>query len=685
MSTMAPVTIDLGGFGARADTWDFRDAVYRPNLVEVPESRPLATYRALGVPVLSQGVSQQCTGYALATVANALLRMRDQRAGRASVDVSPQMLYAMARRYDEYPGTRHQGSSIRGAMKGWHRHGVCSREAWENEEVAGQRLGPVGVLTRARAHDANSRPLGAYYRVDVDDLNAVHCALTEVGVMVAALKTHDGWYDLFHAPAEGAPRDPVLDMIERAGAAHVDTPPVGIAGARHRKVDPARGRIPWPAPNTLNLGLHAVAVVGYDRTGVWIQNSLGAAWGDGGCAHLEWDDWLENAADAWVARLGAPVQVGARHARSHGANHAASRSFAEMRPHIVPIGVDGRLQEHGAYATTAQDVRSIVCDELRAETEGWKRRRLLIVASSGLGRVDDAIRTVGDLRDPLMRSEVYPLLLLWNADFGAQLHQVVERAFKERIGEAGAGADKQARVEGSLEALVRRWGGWTAWDQVKRLAERAAEKEGALGVLLQNLDRAVRDATADGWPFEVHLAGESTGAWLLGHLVRRFTTPKDQGGFGRRIASCTLVAPACTTASFAGTFGPALDSGALARLSVVNLSDPLERSDGFAGYRGSLLTLLSNALDETPRIPPGELGTPLLGVTRHLKADGALSARFDRAEVPDDRGIAELHVLSRAQLGDAMEGGSVHGRLMLHSPAARRVLTTNLDIAEPRA
>ena len=40
------------------------------------------------------------------------------------------MLYEMAKRYDEWPGEDYDGSSARGAMKGWHKHGVCSDEHW---------------------------------------------------------------------------------------------------------------------------------------------------------------------------------------------------------------------------------------------------------------------------------------------------------------------------------------------------------------------------------------------------------------------------------------------------------------------------------------------------------------------------------------------------------------------------
>ena len=51
----------------------------------------------------------------------------------------------MARRYDEWPGEDYTGSSARGAMKGWHKHGVCAEAEWRYEaDVAA-----AGGLTEA--------------------------------------------------------------------------------------------------------------------------------------------------------------------------------------------------------------------------------------------------------------------------------------------------------------------------------------------------------------------------------------------------------------------------------------------------------------------------------------------------------------------------------------------------------
>ena len=115
-------------FDALPDTLDFRDRIYTPTLVEVPSTISLESYRAAEVPILDQGQEGACTGFGLASVANFLLRVRKQVPDTRTV--SPRMLYEMAKRYDEWPGEDYSGSSARGAMKGWHKHGVCGEADW---------------------------------------------------------------------------------------------------------------------------------------------------------------------------------------------------------------------------------------------------------------------------------------------------------------------------------------------------------------------------------------------------------------------------------------------------------------------------------------------------------------------------------------------------------------------------
>ncbi|MEQ1951294.1 peptidase C1 [Mesorhizobium sp. CN2-181] len=164
-------------FDALPDTVDFRDQMYVPTLVEVAAETDVNRYRARKIPVLDQGREGACTGYGLATVVNFLLRTG--RTGLSSDKVSAQMLYAMAKRYDEWPGEDYEGSSARGAMKGWHKHGVCGEKLWSRSE--GRNI----ELDDLRAADALGRPLGAYFRVNHRDLVGMHSAITEAGILFA--------------------------------------------------------------------------------------------------------------------------------------------------------------------------------------------------------------------------------------------------------------------------------------------------------------------------------------------------------------------------------------------------------------------------------------------------------------------------------------------------------------------
>jgi hypothetical protein len=160
--------------------------MYVPTLVEVGVRIPISQYRRHRVPILDQGEEGACTGFGLATVAHYLLRRR--AVVRDTRRVSPRMLYALARRYDEWTGEDYEGSSCRGAMKGWHKHGVCADTIWRHDPGT-----PDYILTDERLRDAQRRPLGAYFRVNHKDVVAMHAAITEVGVLYASASVHTGW------------------------------------------------------------------------------------------------------------------------------------------------------------------------------------------------------------------------------------------------------------------------------------------------------------------------------------------------------------------------------------------------------------------------------------------------------------------------------------------------------------
>jgi hypothetical protein len=189
---------------ARPDRIDFRDREFRSQLVSLPAQYPsdqqiglfLEQYQKSGM-VLDQGVDGACTGYGLAAVVNYLswyrkaLEFWQAEQIRDPVDLPPSpekvsewMLYSAARLYDEWEGEDYSGSSCRGAMKGWHKHGVCKQLYWP-------RSGPADEVW---AQDAARRPLGAYYRVNVQSIADLQAAIYEVGAVYCSARVHEGWF-----------------------------------------------------------------------------------------------------------------------------------------------------------------------------------------------------------------------------------------------------------------------------------------------------------------------------------------------------------------------------------------------------------------------------------------------------------------------------------------------------------
>ena len=97
-------------------------------------------------------VGNSCTGHAVAAMVNAILASESD-----PTHVSPYMLYALARRYDEFEGEADVGSSLRGALKGWYYHGVLPDTEWPRLDLEPE---PDLDLEPKLCRLALERPLG---------------------------------------------------------------------------------------------------------------------------------------------------------------------------------------------------------------------------------------------------------------------------------------------------------------------------------------------------------------------------------------------------------------------------------------------------------------------------------------------------------------------------------------------
>jgi len=606
----------------RPDTLDFRDLMYVPTLVEVGCSISLDHYRKTGVPVLDQGQEGACTGYGLAAVAHYLLRTREIVPDRT--EVSPWMLYMLARRYDEWPGERYDGSSCRGAMKGWHKHGVCSGGLWKRDPRV-----PNHALTEARSSDAQKRPLGAYFRVNHKDLVAMHAAICEVGVLYSSACVHSGW-----------------DKVKRDGI------------------------IPFEEKME---GGHAFAIVAYDQKGFWIQNSWGRSWGLDGFGRISYEDWLRNGTDVWVARLGVPIELPARSRGNASAFATSSRArmytYDEIRPHVVSIGNDGQPRSNGNIATPPQQIRKILREDFPRITSGWKKRRIVLYAHGGLVSEDAAVQRVADYRRTMLESECYPLAFVWHSDYWTTLTNMLEDALKLRRPEGFLDAAKDFmldRLDDALEPIARKLTGKAGWDEMKENAVLAtASPTGAARLVLEELAEL---AAADP-KLEIHVVGHSAGSILHGPLVRMLTASGpipsallDGGqvqGLGLQVASCTLWAPACTMTLFEQSYLPAIRQKTISRFAVYTLTDDAEQDDNCANiYHKSLLYLVSNAFERRARIPlVRPVGEPLLGMAKFVEQSAEIrkliaSGQIDWIQAPNDKGPGDPGGSAASHHGD---------------------------------
>jgi hypothetical protein len=125
---------------------------------------------------------------------------------------------------------------------------------------------------------------------------------------------------------------------------------------------------------------------------------------------------------------------------------------------------------------------------------------------------------------------------------------------------------------------------------------------------------------------ELHLVGHSAGSIFHAPIVSELRRRK------LPVATCTLWAPAITTALFKEHYLPSVRKKHVGRLAVFDLTDRAERDDDCAKiYNKSLLYLVSNALETVARNPlpvVGRPGTPLLGMERSIRDDADLAALF---------------------------------------------------------
>ena len=562
-------------FDILPDMPDIRDRIYNPTL------RPLKSTLStkISTSVLDQGADQSCTGFSLAHVVDIL---RSQVPGTGKLQgVSPRMLYEMAKRNDEWAGTAYDGSSLRGAIKGFFGNGVC--RAVTAPDIA---PGKDWALTYAMAKEAREIRLGAYFRLQ-PDISDYHAALNEIGVIYVSAQIHSNW------------------------------------------TEPKSGRI---EPGGKPVGGHAFAIVGYDEKGFLVLNSWGPKWGRRGIAHWTYTDWAETVMDGWVLQLGvrAPEAFGAV---PRGTLSTTTGFFGFDDPnrgdilgHFINID-DGRYVTDGKYGSPTElemreTVKRLTIDNANS---GKGYDHLVIYGHGGLNSLGDAARRVATWKrtDIFGRNKIYHFHLMWGSGFLDEVFGEVSKS--SAVGRVGGLFDPL------FEAGPGKAAGSHAWRNMKMDARVAFDQSpgndgGFIGLkpLLQGIDQAPPAKRP-----KLHLVGHSAGAIVLGNLLsalKRFNLANIE------VDSIHLMAPACTAGFFNDHYMPYLNgTGARPlrdKVYLYNLTDQLELDDTvslsavpFLGYSRSLLYLVSRAYEESPE-------TALAGMQRFVAKLPNQGAKF---------------------------------------------------------
>ncbi len=561
-----PVAMHRECLNVTRDPEDLRDRLYMPPPRSLPKIYPadndierfMGVYTTAGL-ILDQGQEGACTGFGLACVINYL---RWQAVGMPGEfeSVSPRMLYHFARRFDEYEGEDYNGSSCRGALKGWYHNGVCLESKWP------YTAGDDGMPQPGWDSEAVEQTLGVYYRIDRLAITDMQAAIMEVGAIYVSSYTHKGW-----------------DEVKRTASpiCHADLPVIEFDGKPSRS------------------GGHAYALVGFNRTGFVIQNSWGARWGAGGFAVITYADWMANAMDVWVTAMGVPGIVSGRlsaggRAKTGAVSVAAGVNWWDESVayrHSIVLGNDGyvnRFDKLDGVTRTLQNQACIMPDAwFRLNPQ--EKKRLVLYAHGGLNSEKDAIQRVRAMGRYFLGNGCYPLFLVWKTGLLESIGNVLSEKFNSLAAGKAMGLYDWVTDTISdplIEKTIGRPYARPLWCEMKENAVLAAES-GRGGDLLS--DAILSLSSSWGEQFELHLVGHSAGSIILGRLLDNLA----QKHLTAKVKSVHLYAPACTVAFANRHYAPHADI--MSNLYLDILADQREQEDDVVKiYKKSLLYFVSN-------------------------------------------------------------------------------------------
>ncbi len=592
----------------RPDDSDACDYIFQPSVALLPEK---VDNRQDPSNVLDQKEEGACVGFALATVINISLNNRYRKKSKKKVvKVSTRMLYEMGKLYDEWEGEHYEGTSLRGAIKGWYKHGVTVEELWKYLDEKGKVIKDF-AFTKERAEDALKRPLGAYYRVNDKDVSHIQAAVVEGDAVLASAWVHSGW-----------DHDNLLPLCKK----RLPADNLGL-----KKIPAKTGK----------KSLHAFAIVGYTPNGFIIQNSWGKKWGKNGCALLGYDDWFENRQDAWVARPGpetrdsnskpkifttAGISGDLDNIRS-GSTISGLDLDSQLYNFLINTGDKGKLSSKGRIITKKEDLPNMA---QQIQTIPIKNgfRHIILYAHGGAFAQTGAAKAANRIFLKCKAKGLGSYFFIWESGFmECFLGRLESTTTTELAGDnifsdmwewtkkVPSAAWKAFEIAAGevLSAPLR-----PLWkEMMEERAPGASEKAGGASLFAEELFKEISKPQTQGNRYKIHLVGHSAGSIFLGFLYQNvlknlLSTHENKVSLG----TIQFMVPAITIDKAEEQFKGAFKENDKNRFKVYTLSTEDEKKEITGIYPNSILTYVSKHLAG---------GAPLLGIKQHFKDNNASS------------------------------------------------------------
>lgn len=664
-------------FITQKDSFDAADNFYAPSLFTLPSvSPPQSIHRLLigaeNEYVRDQGIQPYCTAMALASVIDYLVLDRLSKSldqslldhsspasmpAELSKRCSVRMLYEMAKAFDEYPDDDNKGSSLRGAIKGFFHNGVFRRPF--DAQTERDELDPFQpwVLDIETAKASRETVLGRYLRV-APNLLDYHSAIIDTGIIYVSAQIHSGW-DL-------------------------------------QNVRDHDGAIIY-SPEYEPRGNHAFAVIGYNERGFLVLNSHGPDWGHWrdnlngdlriwpGVALWSYADWSRHLLDAWVLRLGVPVDI-SQFRQVETFRYAATRLSGVVSQGVTRLLInghylhlsDGQLVTSGVFTNDLASIQQ-TAELLQAKPQEMAERKytdLIFFAESGLQSLEKMAQRCAVFAAQLLGSTAampstyrpYPISVIWRQDVQEMAEDLLEsRAHRMEMRTRGY-ADAKAHM---LEAYAREYL-QPLWRTFEGEAERSflTAIPGSRSQPWEAMKTLLSAATEGASPMRVHFVVHGSGMpWFL-KLVEKLAsnegsipslaTPEQRRSLVRSI---NLLAPICSVKAIAklavhlwGSW-PSDSIKPAPPLAIYRQPAERDATENLAGFSGSFLELARRCFPLDGHRPTFSKANNIAGHaddSKLLQKEKILAGLLDFPPTPTHDGTGHADLLADPLLMEAV-------------------------------